>query len=305
MIREQYTNAVETTLNGSINNTTTTVVLTDASTFPTAGFRIKIENEIMYVSSRSSNTLTVVRGQEGTTAASHAGGLPANHVLTKGALDRFRIGILGDCGLVPYEDPLSADDDDFDDESFSGWTTVQGSPNVTVTERNHRASVLLPGGSGSAQQYGFVKAKSPSAGGWVQAGFQMMTSGGNGYPLPGVVISDGNTYGAGKQVVWGWSPREGLYILRDFTNWNSSGSTSSYSDVYGFEPSGTLHMRLVWQGSNSFDGYISGDGISWITVFTGQSQGSLGTPTHMGFCTTSWGASRALQTSFTYCRFSF
>jgi hypothetical protein len=67
------TGEVTTTLNGSINSTTTTIVLTSATGFPTSGTNfIKINNEEISYTGISSNTLTgVTRGARGTTAASH------------------------------------------------------------------------------------------------------------------------------------------------------------------------------------------------------------------------------------------
>jgi hypothetical protein len=72
-VREQHQNLSSTTLNGSINNSVTSITVTTGSVFPSSGiFRVMVEDEIMVCTARSSNTLTVVRGQDGTSAASHA-----------------------------------------------------------------------------------------------------------------------------------------------------------------------------------------------------------------------------------------
>ena len=65
-----------TTLNGSINDTTTTIVLTDASLFPTSGINyVQINSEEISYTGITGNTLTgVTRGVRGTTAASHTSG---------------------------------------------------------------------------------------------------------------------------------------------------------------------------------------------------------------------------------------
>jgi hypothetical protein len=89
-LREQLKNDAATTLNGAINNSVTSVVVTDGSVFPSVGnFRILVESEIMLCTARSSNTLTVLRGQEGTTAASHGDGLGVLHTLTAGSHTRI------------------------------------------------------------------------------------------------------------------------------------------------------------------------------------------------------------------------
>ena len=68
--------AVTTTLNGAINDSTTTIVLTDASQFPSSGTSfIRIGTEDIKYTGVSGNTLTgVERGGRSTTAASHSDG---------------------------------------------------------------------------------------------------------------------------------------------------------------------------------------------------------------------------------------
>ena len=57
----------------SVNNITTSLPLTAAANFSGSDFHVKVDNEIMYVSSGGSiSTMTVARGQLGTTAASHS-----------------------------------------------------------------------------------------------------------------------------------------------------------------------------------------------------------------------------------------
>jgi hypothetical protein len=81
---EQYANNAQTTLNGAINNSTTSITVTDGSVFPSSGdFRLKCESELMLCTARSGNTLTVTRGIESTTAASHADLTQISLVLTK------------------------------------------------------------------------------------------------------------------------------------------------------------------------------------------------------------------------------
>ncbi len=88
---ERYTNApvVRTTLNGGIDNSTTTVVVADGSVFPSSGiFRIIIDTEIMKVTSRSTNTLTVTRADGSSSAASHSSGATVRQIVTKEAIER-------------------------------------------------------------------------------------------------------------------------------------------------------------------------------------------------------------------------
>ena len=70
----EVANALTTTLNGAINDTTTTIVLTSVVNFPSTGTSfIRIGSEDISYTGISGNTLTgVTRGTRGTTAASHA-----------------------------------------------------------------------------------------------------------------------------------------------------------------------------------------------------------------------------------------
>ena len=69
-------NALTTTLNGAINASTTTIVLTSSVNFPSTGTNhISIDNEDISYTGISGNTLTgVTRAARGTTAASHSNG---------------------------------------------------------------------------------------------------------------------------------------------------------------------------------------------------------------------------------------
>ena len=69
-------NALTTTLNGAIDASTTTIVLTSVVNFPSTGTKhISIDNEDILYTGISGNTLTgVTRGARGTTAASHSDG---------------------------------------------------------------------------------------------------------------------------------------------------------------------------------------------------------------------------------------
>jgi len=90
---EQFANNAISTLTSSMDNVTTSALISSVSYFPPVGnFRIIVDSEIMKVTSVSSTnkTFTVVRGQEGTTAASHSNGATVACVVTSGALSAFR-----------------------------------------------------------------------------------------------------------------------------------------------------------------------------------------------------------------------
>lgn len=92
MATEKYTNNGTTTLNGAINNSVTSLIVTDATFFPAnPQFRIIIDSEIMIVTGiTGGTTFTVTRGAEGTSAASHLNLALVNHIMTAGAMDQIR-----------------------------------------------------------------------------------------------------------------------------------------------------------------------------------------------------------------------
>jgi hypothetical protein len=100
---ELFANNAQTTLNGAINTTVASLVVTSAAPFPSASssatpqtqFRIRVEDapagsginlEFMRVTDVAGTTFTVVRAQEGTTGVNHASGSAITMVATAGAL---------------------------------------------------------------------------------------------------------------------------------------------------------------------------------------------------------------------------
>jgi hypothetical protein len=74
MQRRNYTSVpASTTLNGAINSSVTSLVVTDATGFPAAPFTILVDSEVILVGAKSGTTFsTLTRGYDGTTAASHS-----------------------------------------------------------------------------------------------------------------------------------------------------------------------------------------------------------------------------------------
>ena len=97
MPRKQYAGgALVTKLNGSINSSTTTVVLVDASTYPSGATAFVIavdrgltaEEKMLCVRTAGSNTLTVTtRGFDGTTGIAHNDQATVEHVLDALTID--------------------------------------------------------------------------------------------------------------------------------------------------------------------------------------------------------------------------
>ena len=91
-------NATPVTLNGAINSTDTSIVVSDASQLPIGGF-IKIDNETIGYANVVGNTLTnCYRGQNGTIAASHLTAAP----ISIQNLNSINVWPTPDAGGAPY-----------------------------------------------------------------------------------------------------------------------------------------------------------------------------------------------------------
>lgn len=88
---EKFSNNASSTLSTGVNAVVTTLpVAAGGAPFPTSGtFRVRVESELMIVTGgQGTNSWTVTRGAEGTTAAAHTSGTGVTHVLTAGALQQ-------------------------------------------------------------------------------------------------------------------------------------------------------------------------------------------------------------------------
>jgi len=87
---ERIVNHVATTLNGAINDTVTSITVNNAASWPAEGdYRLRVGSEVVQVTSRAANVLTVVRGVDGTTAASHSDADTIEPVITATGLETY------------------------------------------------------------------------------------------------------------------------------------------------------------------------------------------------------------------------
>lgn len=90
MARETFVNNAVTELTASMDGVTTTCTVADGTVFPSEGdFRILVGEELMKVTARTGNNLTVVRGTENTPATTHNIGDSCNAILTKEAIEVY------------------------------------------------------------------------------------------------------------------------------------------------------------------------------------------------------------------------
>lgn len=190
-------------------------------------------------------------------------------------------------------------DDEFDDGSYSGWTSVTpGTQLLTFVEANDCLSIYNPAGQAAASLRAEVKATTINANDIIEtcvSGFGRAQN----YNLFGLVFANGATYGAGAQIVWYYSPTENVLWRVNFTNYSAAGTATSYT-IAASNPTGVLFLRLKYEGSNNWSGWVSGDNTQWVNV-TGTVAYTM-TPTHLGFFVTSWGGSLPAVWSMRYIR---
>lgn len=279
-------NAVDQ-LDGAVDGSTDPVTFSvdDASEFPATGnFTIIIDGEIMLVTAVSGNDFTADRAQEGTSIATHADNAPVAAILTAGSLAR----VIQQASLRPYTyfAPTGVDDE-FDDNSFTGWTGVGTTPVPTVTEENSIMSIYHPGGDAAARLYAWMKTDTIGAGDYIEICFRAI-AGSENYPVIGVAFANGATAGAGTQVVYYFSLMENQVWLVRFTGYDTVASSAAVN-VNAQQPASHMFLRLVYDSANTWSAYYSPDGISWIRSHNAVSHTM--TPTHLGIACTKWGGS--------------
>lgn len=137
MATEKFANdlGTGTTLSTALTDTTgTSVVVASTSGMPTTPqFRIRIGTELMLVTAVSGTTLTVTRGAEGSTAATHASGDAVYHVLTAASVQAPSLVYAAYPASPGYTVPI-----------LSNFTLVNGT-GATTTQLANSVTLLSPG----------------------------------------------------------------------------------------------------------------------------------------------------------------
>ncbi len=190
-----------------------------------------------------------------------------------------------------------ANDDEFNDGSFTGWTAVNSGSHIpNIVETNNIASLLLPGGHAAAELAAYMKVVTPSTNDYIECALHGAGVSQN-FNIAGLIFADGTTYGAGTQIMWSIDATENLYFAPRFTGYNTQTSQTNYLIEAAAKASDTF-LRFKYEGSNHWRGYVSPDGIQWVDI-TGQITFSL-SPTAIGFFVTTYGGGNPFCWSFRY-----
>lgn len=293
-LRRYTSNAVETNLSSAITASDTSLTVVNSAGYPTPPFTVKIDNEAILVGAKSGNTFSsLTRGFDGTTAAAHDTTPTVQLVAVGDDFDYRWLDRKVSRGWGTY-------DDEFDDGTVgSGWTQVDPSGSVTWSE-GYGVLSGLGGGQSSSTLSGIVKALPVLAPWSVETAVRTLARLEN-YTMAGLVFSDGTTAGSNVVAMFlGTTATRGdWYVERRTGTFSSPTSNVATQSIQHAGP--WLYLRLNWTAINSFTAEFSPDGVSWLNM--GWPTISLTfTPTHAGFCFSSWGATSDRVATFEYFR---
>lgn len=194
-------------------------------------------------------------------------------------------------------------DDEFRDGAIDGsWTRVDDAGHsgyVTWTEAGDSLSLLLGNSADAAAElHAYLKADAMSIGDYIQC---HIVGGGesSNFPIAGLIISNGTTYGAGKQAFFGYFMSAGAAYSLSRAEWSGFSTRDAFTDTASTYFGEQLHIRLKYSAANTFEYYYSPDGISWILI---GSRSITLTPSHVGIAGSSYGSSTKFVFSFDYFR---
>jgi hypothetical protein len=284
MSREQLKNNPVTTLAEALDDTETSIDVTTGSVFPSVGtYRVIVEDEIMLVTARSSNTLTVVRGAESTVAASHSSGLEIAQVLTSGSLDRYgkdNVPNWGHSSRPSLNSITNASGTVLTASSF----TATNATNADIADDNG-SIVFAHDAQGGSEDCAVWTIAAPGTPYSVVAAFQTLMPASQSTVIANIGLlfrksSDGklftlsiNCKGDGFGPVWS------QYKFSSPTTFDSTFKTR--------QPF-TLASDLIWlkieDDGTDLNFYLSMDGVNWIEVGTeGRTAFMSGGPDEVGF----------------------
>lgn len=283
-LKEQFKNFAFTTLNGGINNSTTSITVTDGSVFPATGnFRVRVSQEIMLCTARSSNTLTVVRGYEGTTAATHADLENITSPLTVGSVNKFQEldPLFGYSSAPPVGRIVDASGNTLTVSDFT-WVNQGG---ATASDQNGTILMRAPPANGENCRVLKVSAPTPPYSLIAAAEVFAITSGG-GIPNVGIVArqsSSGKFYILSintDESTWPWC--WAAYTVNSPTSFNNTEAPRSDGQTL---PSGRYFWFKLEDDGTDLKAYVGHDGMNWLLIDTHDRDSFMtsGGPDEIGF----------------------
>ena len=184
--------------------------------------------------------------------------------------------------------------DEFDDASFTGWTTVTVTGGQTITEANDGLSINPTSSITLTDLNCILIANNLAIGDAVQVAVFGVISDDADSPLFGPLVTDGTGSGAAVACIM-------TQVYTDNLVWiyPTGGSATLTANGIGGGTGHTfkgavIYLRLEYDASNSFKTWISADSITWHQVNT---IARTLTPTHIGF---GWNSSSNAPTTMSF-----
>jgi hypothetical protein len=259
----QHLNREVQTLNGAINDTTTSVTVTDGTVFPADGdFYIAIDNELMLVTSRATHVLTVVRGVEGTGGQDHATGAYVFPLASQEALNQWVEEAMG-IGHREWYTPHRIVDTNGNALTSSDFT--QGNWDLsTVTDNTWGGITIFADVDASSLELRTLYRTAPATPYRVTAHIQTCAGSGSGVAatttMAGIAFRDGA--GTGEMEVYG------IRAESNFNHWNFTDWTAFSASVGAL--GGMYHRKDGWlrmedDGTN-LTSWASVNGLNWAQM---------------------------------------
>lgn len=300
---EQFVNNVATTLNGAINNSVTSITITSATGFPSTGnFRIVIDTEIMLVTARSGTTLTVSRGAEGTSAASHLDLADVTVILSRDALaagigDFYLNGAFSDRPTAGKKGrrfiPTDWEGVGYYDDG-TNWNLILPDGQILPELTSDGLTTGVSMGSYSSLQ-GFLRVVSTSGGEPLRIRYKSVS------PSTSITVTmccKPSIFSPGDQVVFGpffsRSSDDHSYLvgLNHDGSWKTSHFYYSNFTTFGANDSQVSFLKpldtVVWMravfivATNEFQLYFSYDGKTWVK-YSQATNGNMSGANRAGF----------------------
>lgn len=240
----------------------------DASALPTEGeYQVACDSEIMTVTGRSSNTLTVKRAQHGTSTTPHTDDRDVHTLLTKQAIEQA----ISECGQDFSELPrgyptvlrdrsgnaLTSSDFSVDGETVGGSGTSIADENGVLVVRSE------PNGGVNAYT-GYVMNSAPTHPYTITAHFMMPVSG-IGSTQDKVGIGVRGTSG-GRMTIFNYTPEYNIWVRHQntFLSWNSSFDLHDYyrrNDCWLRWTASSDSDNPTWTFQTSWD-----NGNTWVQI---------------------------------------
>lgn len=287
MRRELVSNDLRGVTASGIDSVTTSLPLESATAFPSEGdYRIVVDNEIMLVTGKSGNNLTVIRGQEGTAATAHNASVSVLQIVTTLGLKRLIKEHSDPWAESANRPPFRCMDGNGDLLDHNDFTTVGLFTGGTISSEGNGGPITI---RQSAQVTEYLAAGVRSAPSTpyeiiMCLDFTYIGTTVTAGPIMGALFRESGT---SKLIVTRWRPNDVINqklrvsYYTDPATYNSGLSAWKALDVFG-----NRHWYKLSDDGVDISFYISADGVNWSLIYTeGRGVSFTTAPDQVGFYT--------------------